>query len=228
MPLKFCMWSECLTHLILIPILCRIHSWLSSNDPKKRDNKLKHMHSLWFNLIEFFFYWSKTKRFQLRNTGSIDELPMATHVNRSITPCPQFTCAWRTSTSAPEREDRGSQMQMLGSSYAIYLWTLIGPMSSQPTRINPSVGETWYLQEGYLIPSMSLQTVILNLVSLWKHKMVEWFGQATFWGEVQTLLIFRGLSWMKTCSFLQVLSGSLMNLCKIMRLQYLIGKSLRG
>lgn len=62
MPLKFCMWSECLTHLILIPILCRIHSWLSSNDPKKRDNKLKHMHSLWFNLIEFFFLLKQDKK----------------------------------------------------------------------------------------------------------------------------------------------------------------------
>lgn len=137
-------------------------------------------------------------------------------------PCPQSDVRQEEPAPVPlGEEQRGSQIQVLVSSYSTYFWKLTGPMSSQVTTINPSVGEMWYLQAGYLIPSMSLQTVILNFVSLWKHKMLELFWQAVLLGEVQTRLICRGLSWMKTCSFLQVLSGSLMILSKIMWLQYL-------
>lgn len=53
--LKLCTWSEHLAHFILIPLLPRIHSWLSTHAPEKRDKKLKHIQNLLFNSEEFFF-----------------------------------------------------------------------------------------------------------------------------------------------------------------------------
>lgn len=104
-----------------------------------------------------------------------------------FTPRPQSDVHQKEPAPVPlGEEQRGAQTQVLVSSYSTYLWKLTGPRSSQATMINPSVGEMWYLQAGYLVPSMSLQTVILNFVSLWKHKMLEWFWQAILLGEVQT------------------------------------------
>lgn len=176
------------------------------------------------------------KWFQLSQSRRTGELVVATQFAQSglgRVPVPVPLREEQIPVSHTEVCKRGecqypSDSGSVDSTYLMYLWKVTGPMLSQVTTINPSVEEVWYLQAGYLVPSMSWQTVILNFVKLWKHKVAEWFWQVIILGEVQTLLIFRGLSWMKTWSVLQVLSGPLMILCKTMWLQYLTGTSLCG